>query len=112
MRKTNHAGGVEGGITNGEPLVMQMAMKPIPTLSRPLPSVDLRSGGAVQAHAERSDVCAVPAAGVVAEAMVAFVLARAIVAQYGGDAFSALLVSFQQRTTHDNAVLARRRMNA
>ncbi|MEI7834735.1 MAG: chorismate synthase, partial [bacterium] len=85
MRTTNNAGGLEGGMTNGEPLLLQAAMKPIPTLVRPLPSVDLATGAAVSAHAERSDVCAVAAAGVVAEAMVAFTLAAQIIAQYGGD---------------------------
>ena len=84
-RKTNNAGGLEGGMTNGEPLMLQAAMKPIPTLVRPLPSVDLATGAAVSAHAERSDVCAVAAAGVVAEAMVAYTLAAQIIAQYGGD---------------------------
>lgn len=96
-RNTNHAGGVEGGMTNGEPLVMQIAMKPIPTLTSPLPTVDLATGQATLAHAERSDVCAVPAAGVVAEAMVVFVLTSSIVAQFSGDSLAELLVSYQQR---------------
>ena len=100
VRQTNHAGGLEGGITNGEPLVLQVAMKPIPTLTRPLPSVDLSSGTAVVAHAERSDVCAVPAAGVVAEAMVAFVLASAILEQFGGDTMAELLVRYAGRVQH------------
>lgn len=91
VRRTNNAGGLEGGITNGEPLVMQVAMKPIPTLTRPLPSVDISTGLAVSAHAERSDVCAVPAAGVVAEAMVAHVLAGAVLEKYGGDSLPEIL---------------------
>lgn len=94
VRSTNHAGGLEGGITNGEPLVVQVAMKPIPTLTRSLPSVDLATGDAVAAHAERSDVCAVPAAGVVAEAMVAFVLATAILEQFGGDSLREIHVRY------------------
>jgi chorismate synthase len=93
MRHTNHAGGLEGGMTNGEPLLLQVAMKPIPTLVRPLPSVNLATGQAVAAHAERSDVCAVPAAGIVAEAMVAYVLARALLERFGGDS----LADMQQR---------------
>ncbi len=112
VRKTNHAGGVEGGITNGEPLVMQVAMKPIPTLSRPLPSVDMLTGRTVQAHAERSDVCAVPAAGVVAEAMVAFVLTSSIVEQFSGDSFQELAISVQRRTTVSKEILARREAQA
>lgn len=90
-RTTNNAGGLEGGMTNGEPLLLQAAMKPIPTLVKPLPSVDLATGEAVAAHAERSDVCAVAAAGVVAEAMVAFTLAAQIIAQYGGDQLAEII---------------------
>lgn len=85
-RLTNRAGGLEGGMTNGEPLVLRAAMKPIPTLMRPLPSVDLDSGETVDASKERSDVCAVPAAAVVAEAEVAFALARAYTDKFGRDA--------------------------
>jgi chorismate synthase len=84
-RASNRAGGLEGGITNGEPIVVAAAMKPIPTLRAALPSVDLDSGGAATAHVERSDVCAVPAALVVAEAMLCFVLARAAREKFGGD---------------------------
>lgn len=76
-RSTNRAGGLEGGLTNGQPLVVRAAMKPIPTLMRPLSTVDLASGEVVDAAKERSDVCAVPAAAVVAEAEVALVLAEA-----------------------------------
>ena len=85
QRPTNRAGGVEGGITTGMPLVARMAMKPIPTLAKPLPSVDLDTGERVQAHQERSDVCVVPAAGVVGEAMMALVLADAFLEKFGGD---------------------------
>ncbi len=84
-RPSNNAGGIEGGVTNGEPILARLAMKPIPTLTKPLASVDTSSGEAVQAHAERSDVCAVPAAGVVAEAMVALTLASAALEKFGGD---------------------------
>ncbi|MBI2304370.1 MAG: chorismate synthase [Chloroflexi bacterium] len=82
---TNRAGGIEGGISNGEPIVLRGVVKPIPTLAKPLPSVDLRTGEAVQAHYERSDVCVVPSAGVVAEAMVAIILADAFLEKFGGD---------------------------
>lgn len=85
-RTTNRAGGLEGGMTNGEPLVVRVAMKPIPTLMRPLASVDIDTHEPVDASRERSDVCAVPAASVVAEAEVAMVLADAYLAKFGGDA--------------------------
>lgn len=82
---TNRAGGLEGGLTNGETLVLRAAMKPIPTLMHPLPSVDLITKQPAIASIERSDVCAVPAAAVVAAAAVAWVLAGAILEQFGGD---------------------------
>ena len=85
-RETNHAGGVEGGISNGEPVVVRAAMKPLPTLMRPLRSVDLQTGEAGEALVERSDVAAVEALAVVAEAAVAFELARAAREKFGGDA--------------------------
>jgi chorismate synthase len=85
-RATNRAGGIEGGITNGEPLVVRAAMKPLPTLMRPLRSVDLASGEPGQALVERSDVQAVEALAVVAEAAVAWELARAAREKFGGDA--------------------------
>ena len=84
-RGTNHAGGLEGGITTGQPIVVRAAMKPISTLMQPLATVDLRTGETAEAVRERSDVCAVPAAGVVAEAMVAVVLADAVLEKFGGD---------------------------
>ncbi|WP_220498867.1 chorismate synthase [Microbispora sp. H10670] len=84
-RITNRAGGVEGGMTNGEPLRVSAAMKPISTVPRALATVDVLTGEAAKAHHERSDVCAVPAAGIVAEAMVALVLADAAVEKFGGD---------------------------
>jgi len=90
-RPTNHAGGLEGGMTNGEPLVVRAAMKPIPTLMRPLPSVDLDTLEPVDASKERSDVCAVPAAAVVGEAEVAFVLAQAYLEKFGSDCLEDIL---------------------
>lgn len=84
-RLTNNAGGLEGGVTNGQPVVVRMAMKPISTLLRGMASVDLATGEATQAEYQRSDICAVPAAGVVGEAMVALVLADAFLEKFGGD---------------------------
>jgi chorismate synthase len=84
-RTRNHAGGLEGGTTTGEPLVARVAMKPLSSLTRPLQSVDVRTGRGAGAVRERSDVCAVPAAAVVGEAMVALVLADAFVEKFGGD---------------------------
>jgi chorismate synthase len=84
-RASNHAGGLEGGITNGEPVIVRAALKPISTLAKPLPSADLLTGEAIQAHYERSDICVVPAAGVIGEAMVAIVLAEAMLEKFGGD---------------------------
>ncbi len=85
-RRTNNAGGLEGGMTNGEPVVVRAVMKPIPTLMQPLHSVDIASKKPVLACKERSDACAVSAASVVGEAMTAFVIAQAIVEKFGGDA--------------------------
>jgi chorismate synthase len=85
QRRTNNAGGLEGGMTTGEPLVLRVAMKPISTLMSPLPTVDLRTGAPAAAQSERSDVTAVPAMGVIAEALVALVLADAMLEKFGGD---------------------------
>ena len=85
LRKSNRAGGIEGGMSNGEPILLRCAAKPIPTLMKPLPSVDLVTKEPVAAGIERSDVCVVPAAGVVGEAMVALVLADAFLEKFGGD---------------------------
>jgi chorismate synthase len=87
-RKTNNAGGIEGGITNGEEIVIRAAMKPIPTLYKPLMSVDIASREPVEATVERSDVCAVPAATVVAEAVVAIEIANAFLEKFGGDSIA------------------------
>ncbi|MBI4564396.1 MAG: chorismate synthase [Planctomycetes bacterium] len=84
-RTRNNAGGIEGGMTNGQPLVVRAACKPIATLRQPLRSVDLATGEEVRAAYERSDVCVVPAASVIGEAVVAFELARAFLDKFGGD---------------------------
>ena len=87
-RRTNRAGGLEAGITTGEPIVIRAAMKPISTLMRPLATIDLATGLPAQAVAERSDVTAVPAMGVIAEAMAAFVIAQAMLEKFGGDSLA------------------------
>lgn len=87
-RRSNRAGGLEGGMTTGEPLWARIAMKPLATLMRPLASVDLETGAAAKAQAERSDVTAVPALGVIAEAMAALVLADAFAEKFGGDSLA------------------------
>ena len=87
--RTNNAGGLTGGVTNGDPLVVRGAVKPISTLARPLPSADLLTGEAVdQAHYERSDISVVPAAGVVGEAMVMLTLADFMLEKFGGDSLA------------------------
>jgi chorismate synthase len=85
-RKTNRSGGIEGGTTIGDPLIVRCAMKPLSTLRTPLKSVDLRTKETIEAVVVRSDVCTVPAAGVIGEAMIAFVLADAFLEKFGGDA--------------------------
>ncbi len=92
-RTTNRAGGIEGGVTNGEPVVVRAAMKPLPTLMRPLRSVDLDTGEPGEALVERSDVQAVEALAVVAEAAVAWELARAAREKFGGDALTDFLAA-------------------
>ncbi len=94
-RRSNNAGGLEGGITTGEPLVVRVAMKPISTLMSPLPTVDLVSGAAANAQSERSDVTAVPAVGVIAEAMVALALADAMLEKFGGDSLGEMRRNYQ-----------------
>jgi chorismate synthase len=89
-RPSNHAGGLEGGVTNGQPLVCRAAMKPIATLKRALPSVDVETKAPFDAAFERSDTCAVPAASVIGEAMVALVLADALLEKLGGDSMKEL----------------------
>ena len=104
-RSRNNAGGLEGGVTNGEPLVCRVAMKPISTLMNALPSVNTSTGEATGAHVERSDYCAVPAAGVIGEAMVALVLADAMLEKFGGDSLEELLprVEMARQYTRDLA---------
>jgi chorismate synthase len=94
-RATNRAGGTEGGMTTGEPLVLRVAMKPISTLMTPLQTVDLKTGTAAQAQSERSDVTAVPAMGVIAEAMLALVLTEAMIEKFGGDALTEMRRNFE-----------------
>ncbi|MEO8538851.1 MAG: chorismate synthase [bacterium] len=97
--KTNNHGGIEGGISTGEEIVVRAAIKPIPTLAHPLPSVDLDTGEEVLAHYERSDVCVVPAGGVVAEAMVAIVLADAWLEKFGGDTVDETRANYEHYLT-------------
>ena len=94
-RSTNSAGGLEGGVTNGQPVIVRAAMKPISTLRRPLRSVDIQNKEAVEAVVERSDVVAVPAAGVVGEAMMAIVLAEAFLEKFGGDSLDEIRRNYQ-----------------
>ena len=94
-RNRNNAGGLEGGMTNGEPIVVRVAMKPLPTMPTPLRSVDVNTKKPKEAHYERADVCAVPAAVVVAEAMLALVLANALIDKIGGDSIAEMKTSFE-----------------
>jgi chorismate synthase len=100
LRSTNRAGGLEGGMTNGEALRVRAAMKPISTVPRALSTVDMATGDEAVAIHQRSDVCAVPAAGVVAEAMVALVVAQAVLEKFGGDSLAETvdnLTTYQKR---------------
>jgi chorismate synthase len=94
-RYSNRAGGIEGGISNGQPIVVRAAMKPIPTTVTPLRSVDLATGEPVTTQYQRSDVCAVPAASVVGEAMVAWVIADALMEKLGGDSIEEMKARYQ-----------------
>jgi chorismate synthase len=103
-RKTNNAGGLEGGMTNGQPVVVRGAMKPISTLLKPLESVDLNTKEVTKAAYERSDVCAVPAASVILENVVAFEIARTFVEKFGGDSLA------EVRANYDNFLATARRL--
>ena len=96
-RRTNRAGGLEGGVTNGQAIVLHAAMKPISTLAHPLQSVDVKTLKGVKARYERSDVCAVPAFSVIAEAVVAPVLANAFLEKFGGDSLGEVLLHCKKR---------------
>jgi chorismate synthase len=107
-RGSNRAGGLEGGVTNGEELRAQAVVKPIPTLVTPLQSIDLRTKQAEAASFERSDTCVVPAGGVVGEAMVAWVVADAMLEKFGGDSLTELLDHLESTRARWQAFLARR----
>ncbi|MFN3740059.1 MAG: chorismate synthase [Thermodesulfovibrionales bacterium] len=95
FRKTNFAGGIEGGISNGMPVIARLSMKPIPTLKRPLRSVDISTHEPVEASYERSDICAVPAASVIAEAMLSLVIAQAFLEKFGGDSIEETRANYE-----------------
>lgn len=94
-RKTNNAGGIEGGITNGEPIIIRAALKPIPTLMTPLKSVDIKTKETFDAVKERSDVCAVPAAGIVLENVAAWTIACEIIEKFGSDSIEEMLENYK-----------------
>jgi len=100
VRKTNNAGGLEGGITNGQPIVIRVAMKPISTLYSPKKSVDIISKEPFEATVERSDICTVPAAGVVGEAVIAYEMANALVEKFGGDSLEEMKRNFNAYQTY------------
>lgn len=98
-RKTNRSGGVDGGMSTGEMLVVRAAMKPISTLMKPIPSIDLKSKETVDAHVERSDFCAVPAAAVIGESLAALVLADAFLQKFGGDSIEEIKAHLEASRT-------------
>ena len=108
MRATNNAGGIEGGMSNGEPIVLRAAMKPIPTLYTPLGSVDIRDRSAAKACVERSDICAVPACGIVCEAAAAFELAKAVCEKFCSDNMNELAESYNEYKARVGAGIIRR----
>jgi chorismate synthase len=105
-RLTDRAGGIEGGMSNGEILRVRAAMKPISTIPKALATIDVATGEAAKAHHQRSDVCAVPAAGVVAEAMVALVLANSVLEKFGGDSLAETKRNLDSYIANIPAVLA------
>jgi len=108
-RRSNRAGGVEGGMSNGEPVVVRVAVKPVATLRKPLDAVDLATGMPGRAHIERSDVAILPRAAVVGEAMVALVLADALLATFGGDTMGDLLAAVRRRRARSQGPRGQRR---
>ena len=94
-RETNNAGGIEAGVSNGEDIVLRAAMKPIPTLKRPLKTVDMKTKEGVLAQFERSDVCAVPSASIVAEGMLSYVLANEMMLKFGGDSMEEIKTNYE-----------------
>jgi chorismate synthase len=103
FRASNGAGGLEGGITNGMPLVVRVAMKPISTLMRPLDSVDMATKEQTEAHVERSDVCAVPAASIIGEAILALVLTEAFLEKFGGDSIEEITRTYKAWEKNSNS---------
>lgn len=101
-RRTNHAGGIEGGVTTGQPIVIRGFMKPIPTLIKPLDTVDIASYESTPTRYERSDVTSVPAASTVAEAVVAFAIANAVLDKFGGDSMDELIERYQKEKQRQN----------
>ncbi|MEW6300978.1 MAG: chorismate synthase, partial [Thermodesulfobacteriota bacterium] len=95
VRHSNNSGGIEGGMTTGEPLRLRAAFKPLSTLMRPLRSVDIITKEPVEATIERSDVCAVPAAAVIAESVVSFVIAQAFLEKFGGDSLTEIRRNYE-----------------
>jgi len=95
-RKTNNAGGIEGGMSNGEPIIVKVVMKPIPTMRTPLKTVDLYKKEATEAHFERSDTCAVPACAVVAEARIAWILIDEFLKKFGGDSLKEIKKAYEK----------------
>ena len=95
IRHSNNAGGIEGGMSNAQPIIIRMVMKPIPTLIKPLKSVDIHTKESKDAHKERTDACAVPAASIIAESMLCFALADALLEKFGGDSVDQLKAHMQ-----------------
>jgi chorismate synthase len=108
VRKTNRAGGLEGGMSNGAPIVVRAAVKPVATLRKPLDAVDLETGEVLRAHIERSDVAILPRAAIVGEGMVAFVLADALLATFGGDTMGDVRAAVRRRRARSRGPRSKR----